>query len=65
MKSAKVECGNSFSKVKVSVGLAAAISEMKYQLTRQFGVDYSFTVIGNGHLVAASNYKDGVVSPHC
>jgi hypothetical protein len=47
----------------VSVELADAVVRLKKQLVKEFGCDFAFTVMGDGHIIAANNTKDGVIVP--
>lgn len=47
----------------VTADLAQRITAMTDALKREFGCDFAFTIMGRGHVIAASNYKDGTVTP--
>lgn len=40
-----------------------AIEVLHDLLVSEFGADFSYTIVGNGKLIAASNSVDGVVKP--
>ena len=47
----------------VSEETAFTIWKLKNQLIREFGLDFSFCIMGNGHFVACSNYDPGCIDP--
>lgn len=49
--------------IAVSSKLASAIREMDAELKKSFGCDYSYTIMGHGEILAASNLKDGRIEP--
>lgn len=46
---------------KVSEELATTIEKMRELLDEEFGCDYAFSVLGRGHMIAASNNRAGKV----
>lgn len=50
---------------KTSIPVAKAILAMKAALWDAYGADFSFSVAGNGKLLAASNISYGEVNPNC
>ncbi len=49
--------------IAVSIELKQAIEKTQQLLTREFGCDHAYTVVGRGHIIAASNYRDGHIEP--
>lgn len=47
----------------VSIETANLIRKLIESLKAEFGCDYAFTILGKGHIIAASNYKDGIILP--
>ena len=44
---------------------AQLISDLHEALQKQFGCDFAYSIMGNGKFVAASNMKDGLITPTC
>ena len=40
-----------------------AIAVLNAVLRRHYGCDFAYTIMGYGNMIAASNYKDGVIPP--
>lgn len=51
------------NQTKVSAYTADLILKLKDALKTEFGSDFSFEIAGNGHLIAANNYRNGEVNP--
>jgi hypothetical protein len=51
------------SQVTVSVDLGICIIALENLLKRDYGVDFSFTIMGNGEVLSASNVILGVIKP--
>ena len=51
------------SKIQVHPVLAHNISELLKSLISEFDSDFALTIMGKGHIIAASNAKDGVIMP--
>ena len=49
--------------IKVSPRLAEHIKTLNDLLAIEFKNDYAFTILGTGHVVAASNMVHGVLMP--
>lgn len=47
----------------VSIATANRIRELHELLKAEFGHDYSFTINGNGHVIAAANWAMGIIEP--
>jgi hypothetical protein len=48
--------------MKVTPDTAQAIEAMRQALQNEFRCDYAFSVLGQGHLIAASNNRDGEIT---
>lgn len=43
--------------------VAATIEDLKFLLQKHYGYDFSFTIVGDGRILAASNNSLGNISP--
>jgi hypothetical protein len=48
---------------KVSVHTARLIDQLRENLKAEFGCDFSYSIIGRGHYIAASNASLGYLPP--
>jgi ABC-type tungstate transport system permease subunit len=46
-----------------SVKVAAALTDLRLALEEKYGCDFSFVVLGQGNMLAASNNVDGDIRP--
>lgn len=51
------------STVKTSLEVAKAISLLHGELVKEYGSDFSYTILGRGETIGANNYKQGYVVP--
>jgi len=51
------------NQTKVNQKTANAIQELEKLLIEQFGADFSYSIAGNGHVIAASNLRQGTIAP--
>lgn len=51
--------------LRVSQKTAKAIREFHALLKEDCGCDYSFSIVGHGYLIAASNARRGNIEPQC
>lgn len=49
--------------LKVNVSTAHLIEQLHESLKAEFGCDFAYTIMGTGHIVAASNKCHGHVKP--
>ena len=51
------------SKRKCNKEVCAAINNLQAVLLTCYGHDFAYTILGNGFILAASNKKNGIVTP--
>jgi hypothetical protein len=54
---------NKTTVLPVSEETALAIQNLAVKLHNEFGLHYAFTICGHGHIIAASNYVNGIITP--
>lgn len=54
---------NKIKKSEVTIYTCGLIAKLHEALKKEFGCDFSYTILGKGKIVAASNNKDGHIEP--